>query len=39
MGGKIKAYEGCFAKRQDLTFKPQIEVKLPKGFKWSVDFK
>jgi hypothetical protein len=30
MGGKIKTYEGCFAKRQELTFKPQIEVKLPK---------
>jgi hypothetical protein len=29
MGGKIKTYEGCFAKRQELTFKPQIEVKLP----------
>jgi hypothetical protein len=39
MGGKIKTYEGCFAKRQELTFKTQIEVKLPKGFKWSVDFK
>jgi hypothetical protein len=39
MGGKIKTYEGCFAKMQELTFKPQIEVKLPKGFKWSVDFK
>jgi hypothetical protein len=39
MGGKIKTYEGCFAKKQELTFKPQIEVKLPKGFKWSVDFK
>jgi hypothetical protein len=38
MGGKFKIYEGCFAKRQELTFKPQIEVKLPKGFKWSVDF-
>jgi hypothetical protein len=30
MGGKIKTYEGCFAKIQELTFKPQIEVKLPK---------
>jgi hypothetical protein len=29
MEGKIKTYEGCFAKRQELTFKPQIEVKLP----------
>jgi hypothetical protein len=29
MGGKIETYEGCFAKRQELTFKPQIEVKLP----------
>jgi hypothetical protein len=29
MGGKIKRYKGCFAKRQELTFKPQIEVKLP----------
>jgi hypothetical protein len=29
MGGKIKTYEGCFSKRQELTFKPQIEVKLP----------
>jgi hypothetical protein len=38
MGG-IKIYEGCFAKRQELTFKAQIQVKLPKGFKWSVDFK
>jgi hypothetical protein len=39
MGGKIKTYEGCFAKSQELTFKPQIEVKLPKGCKCSVDFK
>jgi hypothetical protein len=39
MGGKIKTYEGCFAKSQELTFKPQIEVKLPKGCKRSVDFK
>jgi hypothetical protein len=23
MGGKIKTCEGCFAKRQELTFKPQ----------------
>jgi hypothetical protein len=22
MGGKIKTYEGCFAKGQELTFKP-----------------
>jgi hypothetical protein len=29
MGGKIKTYEGCFAKSQELMFKPQIEVKLP----------
>jgi hypothetical protein len=29
MGGKIKTYEGCFAKGQELTFKSQIEVKLP----------
>jgi hypothetical protein len=29
MGGKIKTPEGCLAKRQELTFKPQIEVKLP----------
>jgi hypothetical protein len=29
MVGKIKICEGCFAKRQELTFKPQIEVKLP----------
>jgi hypothetical protein len=36
MGGKIKIYEGSFAK---VTFKPQIEVKLPKGCKCSVDFK
>jgi hypothetical protein len=33
MVGKIKTYEGCFAKRQEITFKPQIEVKLTKGFK------
>jgi hypothetical protein len=33
MGDKIKIYEGYFAKRQELTFKSQIEVKLPKGFK------
>jgi hypothetical protein len=26
-------------KSQELTFKPQIEVKLPKGCKCSVDFK
>jgi hypothetical protein len=39
MGGKIKTYEGCFAKRQELTFKPQIEVKLPQRIKCSVDFK
>jgi hypothetical protein len=39
MGGKIKIYEGCFAKSQELTFKPQIEVKLTKGCKCSVDFK
>jgi hypothetical protein len=29
MGGKIKICEDCLAKRQELTFKPQIEVKLP----------
>jgi hypothetical protein len=29
MGGKIKTYEGYFAKSQELTFKLQIEVKLP----------
>jgi hypothetical protein len=39
MGSKIKTYEGCFAKSQELTFKPQIEVKLSKGCKCSVDFK
>jgi hypothetical protein len=39
MRGKIKTYEGCFAKSQELTFKPQIEVKLPKRCKCSVDFK
>jgi hypothetical protein len=39
MGGKIKTCGGCFAKRQELAFKPQIEVKLLKGFKWSIDFK
>jgi hypothetical protein len=39
MGDKIKTYEGSFAKSQELTFKPQIEVKLPKGCKRSVDFK
>jgi hypothetical protein len=38
MGHKIKTYEDCFAKSQELTFKPQIEVKLPKGCKCSVDF-
>jgi hypothetical protein len=37
MGGKI--YEGCFAKVKNLLLKPQIEVKLPKGCKCSVDFK
>jgi hypothetical protein len=39
MGGKMKKYEGYFAKSQELNFKPQIEVKLPKGCKCSVDFK
>jgi hypothetical protein len=36
---KIKTYEGYFAKSQELTFKLQIEMKLPKGCKCSVDFK
>jgi hypothetical protein len=38
MGGKIKTYEGYFAKSQELTFKSQIEVKLPIGCKCSVVF-
>jgi hypothetical protein len=35
---KIKTYEGCCVKSQELTFNPQIEVKLPIGCKCSVEF-
>jgi hypothetical protein len=39
MVGKINLCKGLFCKKQVLAFKPQIEVKLPYGFKWSGVFK
>jgi hypothetical protein len=39
MVGKINLCKGLLCKKQVLAFKPQIEVKLPYGFKWSVVFK